>query len=82
MNAAEQMVANWYADHPISAPHILTKLKGLKGTLDGVTAKDLYPFDQDHYDGLNANDRLAEKARMKAGDTVLDVCAGLCGPAR
>ncbi len=82
MEMAEKTVADWYASHPISAPHILTKLKNLRGSLEGLTPQDLYPYDQDHYDGLEANARLADKARMNAGDSVLDVCAGLCGPAR
>ncbi|WP_217359250.1 class I SAM-dependent methyltransferase [Ruegeria arenilitoris] len=79
---AEKTVADWYASHPISAPHILTKLKSLRGSLEDVTPQELYPYDQDHYDGLEANSRLADKVRMNAGDSVLDVCAGLCGPAR
>lgn len=82
MEKAEQTVADWYANHPISAPHILTKLKIGQGPLQNVTPQDLYPYDQDHYDGLNANARLADNTRMKPGDSVLDVCAGLCGPAR
>ena len=28
MEMAEKTVAEWYANHPISAPHILTKLTG------------------------------------------------------
>ncbi len=82
MEMAEKTVADWYANHPISAPHILTKLTNLRGSVADVTPQELYPYDQDHYDGLNANARLAEKAQMKSGDCVLDVCSGLCGPAR
>lgn len=82
MEVTEKTVAEWYANHPISAPHILTKLKTGRGSTDDVKPQELYPFDQDHYDGLNANIRLANNARMKPGDRVLDVCAGLFGPAR
>ncbi len=82
MEMAEKTVTEFYANHPISAPHILTKLTSLRGSLEDVTPQELYPYDQDHYDGLNANARLADKVRMKSGDRVLDVCAGLCGPAR
>ncbi len=82
MEMAEKTVAEWYANHPISAPHILTKLTNLRGSTKDVTPQELYPYDQDHYDGLNANARLADKTQMKPGDHVLDVCAGLCGPAR
>lgn len=82
MEKTEQTVAEWYANHPISAPHILTKLKANRGSLDDVAPVDLYPYDQDHYDGLEANARLANNVRMKPGDGILDVCSGLCGPAR
>lgn len=82
MEMAEKNVAEWYANHPISAPHILTKLTNDRGSLEDVTPQDLYPYDQDHYGGLEANARLADRARMNPGDSVLDVCAGLCGPAR
>ncbi len=82
MDDTEKKVAQWYADHPISAPHILTKLKSAGGTLDDVEPQDLYPYDQDHYDGLKANARLADNTLMQSGDRVLDICAGLCGPAR
>ena len=82
MDAKENDVAAWYANHPISAPHILTKLQNSRGSLENVHPADLYPFDQDHYDGLNANACLADNTGMKPGDHVLDVCAGLCGPAR
>ncbi|WP_170764194.1 class I SAM-dependent methyltransferase [Ruegeria lacuscaerulensis] len=82
MEMTEKTVAEWYANHPISAPHILTKLKNSRGSLDDVEPQELYPFDQDHYDGLDANARLADNTRMKPGDSVIDVCAGLCGPAR
>ena len=82
MDMAEKTVADWYANHPISAPHILTKLTKNPDGPEGITPQDLYPYDQDHYDGLQANARLADKAQMKPGDRVLDVCAGLCGPAR
>ncbi|WP_037310226.1 class I SAM-dependent methyltransferase [Ruegeria halocynthiae] len=82
MDKAEKIVAEWYSNHPISAPHILTKLKSSGRELEDVQPQDLYPYDQDHYDGLDANARLAENTGMKSGDSVIDVCAGLCGPAR
>ncbi len=82
MDQTEKTVAEWYANHPISAPHILTKLKNSRGSLEDVKPQELYPFDQDHYDGLDANARLADNTRMKSGDSIIDVCAGLCGPAR
>jgi ubiquinone/menaquinone biosynthesis C-methylase UbiE len=47
-----------------------------------VAADDLFAFDQDHYGGLAAVDILARRAGIVAGSRVLDICAGLGGPAR
>ena len=52
------------------------------GDLHGLTADDLFDFDQDHYGGLAAVDTLARRAGLTATSRVLDVCAGLGGPAR
>jgi len=53
------------------------------GGLSGrVTADDLFAFDQDHYGGVAAVDTLARRADVGATSRVLDVCAGLAGPAR
>ena len=43
---------------------------------------DLFAHDQDHYGGLAANDALALAARIGIGSKVVDLCAGLGGPAR
>jgi ubiquinone/menaquinone biosynthesis C-methylase UbiE len=72
----------FYARHPISAGHIIDKVKAARGHLDGVTAHDLWPHDQDHYGGLAANAKLAQRAGLKPGMRVADFCAGLGGPAR
>ena len=51
--------------------------------LDGYLApEDLFDLDQDHYGGPAAVETLAGRARIGAGSRVLDVCAGLAGPAR
>jgi ubiquinone/menaquinone biosynthesis C-methylase UbiE len=47
-----------------------------------LTAEDLFPWDQDHYGGLAAVQALARLAGIGAETRVLDVCAGLGGPAR
>jgi ubiquinone/menaquinone biosynthesis C-methylase UbiE len=47
-----------------------------------LTAEDLFEFDQDHYGGIGAVAALARRAGIQAGTKVLDVCAGLGGPAR
>ena len=43
---------------------------------------DLFDFDQDHYGGIAAVDTLAHRAGVTETSRVLDVCAGLGGPAR
>jgi SAM-dependent methyltransferase len=47
-----------------------------------LAADDLFDFDQDHYGGIGAVDVLARRAGVTASSRVLDVCAGLAGPAR
>jgi sarcosine/dimethylglycine N-methyltransferase len=47
-----------------------------------LTPEDLFDFDQDHYGGIAAVATLARRAGIRAGSLVLDVCAGLGGPAR
>lgn len=76
-------VLEFYDRHPISEAQVLAALarrRGLGGT--DVTADDLFDFDQDHYGGLAAVDILASLAGVTAGTRVLDLCAGLGGPAR
>lgn len=79
---ADTQVVTFYDRHPISAKQILDKLRLTGRPSDTLTAADLWPHDQDHYGGLDANDALATRAGVVAGTRVLDLCAGLCGPAR
>src|SRR5262245_33222171 len=74
-------IREYYDAHPISEARVLSALggQGLGGT---PTADDLFEFDQDHYGGLAAVDALARRAGVGAASRVLDVCAGLGGPAR
>ena len=72
----------FYSRHPITAEIILSKLRAARGNLDGLRPEDLYPHDQDHYGGLEANDVLAAAAGIGEGARVADFCAGLGGPAR
>ena len=74
--------ADFYEHHPISAQIILTKLEAARGTLDGLRPDELFPHDQDHYGGTAANDALAKCAHIGSGTKVVDLCAGLGGPAR
>jgi sarcosine/dimethylglycine N-methyltransferase len=73
---------DFYDQHPISAQIILTKLQAERGTLDGLRPDELFLHDQDHYGGLAANDDLAKCAQISSGTKVVDLCAGLGGPAR
>jgi sarcosine/dimethylglycine N-methyltransferase len=73
---------DFYERHPISTQIILAKLKSSRGHLNGVAPEELFPHDQDHYGGLDANDALAERACIGNGTRVVDFCAGLGGPAR
>ena len=72
----------FYSRHPITAEIILSKLRASRGNLDGLRPDDLYPHDQDHYGGLEANDLLAAATGIGEGARVADFCAGLGGPAR
>lgn len=73
-------LAAYYEDHPISEDRVLAAVEARGG--GPVTAEDLFEFDQDHYGGLAAVDALARRAAIGPGSRVLDVCAGLGGPAR
>jgi ubiquinone/menaquinone biosynthesis C-methylase UbiE len=73
---------DFYERHPISAGIILEKLKAARGHLNAVRPEELFAHDQDHYGGLAANDTLAERAKIGKGSRVVDLCAGLGGPAR
>src|SRR5262249_61339380 len=73
-------IREYYDAHPISEARVLSALGG-QGLSGAPTADDLFEFDQDHYGGLAAVDALARRAGVGAASRVLDVCAGLGGPA-
>jgi len=74
---------NFYDRHPISEPQVLAAVARRRGgDLSRLTPDDLFEFDQDHYGGLKAVDDVARRAGITAASRVLDVCAGLAGPAR
>ena len=75
-------ILDFYDRHPISESQVLDAVRRARGSADALTADDLYPFDQDHYGGLGAVDALARRAGITAASRVLDICAGLGGPAR
>jgi ubiquinone/menaquinone biosynthesis C-methylase UbiE len=76
-------VDDFYDRHPINEPEVLAAVARRRGgDLARLRADDLFEFDQDHYGGLKAVDELARRAGITAASRVLDVCAGLAGPAR
>ena len=75
-------VVDFYSRHPISEGQIVDALRRQGKDLERLQPEDLYELDQDHYGGLEAVEALARRARIDAASHVLDVCAGLCGPAR
>ena len=77
-------VSDFYDRHPISEAQVLAALRRRRSGLSAapLSADDLFDFDQDHYGGLAAVDALARLAGIRARTRVLDLCAGLGGPAR
>lgn len=82
MSAEICSAIDYYERHPISSEIILAKLNASRGHLNEIAPEELFPHDQDHYGGLDANDALAERAAIGKGTCVVDFCAGLGGPAR
>jgi ubiquinone/menaquinone biosynthesis C-methylase UbiE len=79
-----ERVTDFYDRHPISEAQVLAAVRRRRGPLAGgpLTADELFEFDQDHYGGLAAVDALARRAGIGSTTSVLDLCAGLGGPAR
>lgn len=75
-------VIQFYDTHPINEEQILAELSARGTNLDALTEYELKDFDQDHYGGAHVVDVLANKAGIRRGHHVLDVCSGMGGPAR
>ncbi|HET8579046.1 MAG TPA: methyltransferase domain-containing protein [Methylomirabilota bacterium] len=82
MNRQLPAVIDFYNRHPINEAQILDALRRTGKDLRRLVPEDLYEWDQDHYGGLGAVEALARRAGIGAESRVLDVCAGLGGPAR
>lgn len=82
MDDQRQATVAFYTRHPISAAIVTAKLGAARGGLEDVAPEELWPYDQDHYGGLEANEALAACAALAPGMAVADFCAGLGGPAR
>ncbi len=74
-------VVDFYERHPINESQVLEAVRR-RGKLGGLRPEDLFEWDQDHYGGLGAVEALARRAEIGWESLVLDVCAGLGGPAR
>jgi ubiquinone/menaquinone biosynthesis C-methylase UbiE len=74
---------DYYDDHPISEAAVLDGVRERR-TVPGtaLSADDLFDFDQDHYGGLAAVQALARRIGARPGTRVIDIGAGLGGPAR
>jgi sarcosine/dimethylglycine N-methyltransferase len=75
-------VVDFYDRHPISEAQVLAALGRQGKQLRALVPEDLHEWDQDHYGGLAAVEALARRAEIGPRSGVLDVCAGLGGPAR
>jgi sarcosine/dimethylglycine N-methyltransferase len=76
-------VLDFYDRHPINEAQVLAAVARRRGWAGGpLEPADLFDFDQDHYGGLPAVETLARLTGITAAARVLDVCAGLGGPAR
>lgn len=77
-----EQVTHFYDTHPITAAQVLSKIGETGGDVAALTPADLFDHDQDHYGHLEANDALIAAAEICTGSQVLDICAGIGGPAR
>ena len=75
-------VVAFYDHHPINETQVLASARAGASVRGPLRPEDLWPWDQDHYGGLAAVEALAQRAAIAPGMAVLDVCAGLGGPAR
>ena len=75
-------VVEFYERHPINEGQVIEALRRRGKVAGALSPEDLYEWDQDHYGGVGAVDALARRAEVGRESLVLDVCAGLGGPAR
>ena len=75
-------VVDFYDRHPINEAQVLESARAHAHRVGNLRPEDLWQWDQDHYGGLRAVEVLARRAAIRPGMAVLDVCAGLGGPAR
>jgi ubiquinone/menaquinone biosynthesis C-methylase UbiE len=77
-----QMVAAHWARLSLTVDGAMQTLQAQGIAPEQATADDLHAMDMNHMGGLAATDALAEMAHLQPGQQVLDVGAGVGGPAR
>jgi ubiquinone/menaquinone biosynthesis C-methylase UbiE len=77
-----QMVAAHWARLSLTVDGAMQTLQAQGIAPEQATADDLHAMDMNHMGGLAATDALAEMAHLLPGQQVLDVGAGVGGPAR
>jgi sarcosine/dimethylglycine N-methyltransferase len=82
MNEGQSRVVSYYDAHHLTEEAILRAVRKAGKDPEHIGPQDLFPFDQNHYGGLEANDALAALLKLDASSHVLDICSGLGGPAR
>ena len=80
--AQGQMVAAHWARLSLTVDGTLQALRSQGIAPEQATADDLHALDMLHMGGLAATDGLAEMAHLRPGQRVLEVGAGVGGPAR
>jgi ubiquinone/menaquinone biosynthesis C-methylase UbiE len=76
------MVAAHWARLSLTVDGAMQALRAAGVAPEQATAADLHRMDMNHMGGLAATDALADMAQLVPGQTVLDVGAGVGGPAR
>lgn len=71
----------YYNGYPVNAWEVLRRA-GVRGRPADLGADDLRGFDHDHRGGVAETDAVAEALGLGSDDVVLDLGAGLAGPAR
>jgi sarcosine/dimethylglycine N-methyltransferase len=82
ITAQGQQVAAHWARLSLTVEGALEALKSRGIAPERATADDLHGLDMLHMGGLAATDKLAESAGISPGQQVLDIGAGVGGPAR
>ncbi|MGH9142300.1 MAG: SAM-dependent methyltransferase [Vicinamibacterales bacterium] len=77
-----------YSEHPLNADAVLDRVRAERGTLEGISSRDLAesvrggPTDQNHAGGALAVRALAAAVGVQSGWDVLDIGTGLGGTPR